>query len=108
MKKSRMFPVAALAAACSLWALPAAAAQVAFQSIVQFGAQVQPVTVTQNALLNAVGILQVGGSSASATVTQTGAGNYVGILQFGGSAAAAIGQTGITNYSFVGQSGLKP
>jgi len=103
MRSPRTFRVAALVAACSLWAFPASA-QVNFQSIVQFGAQVQPVTVTQNAQFNGVGILQVGGASASATVVQNGAGNYVGILQFGGAATASVGQIGVTNFVFVGQS----
>ena len=104
MKSPGTLYFAALAAACSLWTFPAAAAQVNFQSIVQFGTQVHPVTVTQNGQFNGVGILQVGGTGASATVTQNGAGNYVGILQFGGNAMASVGQTGATNFSFVGQS----
>jgi hypothetical protein len=106
MMSPRKFHVAALVAVCSLWAFPASSAQTNFQSIVQFGAQVKPVTVTQNGQFNGVGILQVGGTSASATVTQNGAGNYVGILQFSGAATASITQTGATNFSFVGQSSL--
>jgi minor curlin subunit len=103
MRSSRTFHVAAAIAVCCLWAFPASA-QVNFESIVQFGAQVQPVTVTQNAQFNGVGILQVGGTSASATVTQNGAGNYVGVLQFGGAATASVGQAGTVNFVFVGQS----
>ena len=104
MRSPRRFDVAALVTVASLWAFPAAASQVSFQSIVQFGAQVQPITVTQNAQLNALGVLQVGGTSPSVTVTQNGAGNYVGILQFGGTASAGITQNGATNFSYVGQS----
>jgi hypothetical protein len=106
MKSPGTFCVAALVAAGSLWALPAGASQFNFQSIVQFGAQVQPVTVGQNSQFNGVGILQVGGSSTSATVTQNGAGNYVGILQFGTTGAASVTQTGASNFSFIGQSSI--
>lgn len=103
MKSRILIAVTAVIGACG--AIPStASAQMSFQSIVQIGAQVRPVTVNQSSQVNAVGILQVGGAGPSATVVQNGTNNYTGILQFGGATSASVQQSGAVNFVFIGQS----
>lgn len=96
-------------AAVALIAASSAASAQSVQTVVQFGNQVQPVTISQSSLINFAAVLQVDGSgTSSATVVQNGAANSVGILQFGtgsGASSAMIGQTGGANIADIGQVG---
>jgi minor curlin subunit len=100
-KNFQTIAVAALLISCCASSGPASAQTINSKTIVSINGA--PVVLQQNSTFNLAGVFQIG-STTSATVTQTGTGNAVGVLQFSTNAASAtINQTGLSNFSFVGQ-----
>jgi len=80
---------------------------VSVETIVQFGNDVQPVTINESSRFNFARVIQIGGSAttADATIIQNGTRNYVDIIQVGGTTNAAIGQSGVSNTASITQIG---
>ena len=79
---------------------------VSIETIVQFGNNVQPVTIEENSRVNIARVIQIGGTgTVDATIIQNGTRNYVDVIQVGGTTNAAIGQSGISNTADITQIG---
>src|SRR3954452_14728901 len=70
---------------------------VSIETVVQFGNNVQPVTIEENSRINTARVIQIGGTgTVDATIIQNGTRNYVDVIQVGGT-TMAIGQSGVSN-----------
>jgi minor curlin subunit len=79
---------------------------VSIETIVQFGDNVQPVTIEENSRINIARVIQIGGTgSVDATIIQNGTRNYTNVIQLGGTTNAAIGQSGVSNTADITQIG---
>ncbi|RXT45053.1 curlin [Bradyrhizobium betae] len=111
---TRVLAVAALFAALGA-ATPASAGSVqrsvtnrnvSIETIVQFGDNVQPVTIEENSRVNIARVIQIGGTgTVDATIIQNGARNYANVIQVGGTTNAAVGQSGLSNTADIVQVG---
>lgn len=110
----RVLAVAALlAAACT--ATPASAGSiqrsvtnrnVSIETVVQFGDNVQPVTIEESSRINIARVIQIGGTgTVDATIIQNGTRNYANVIQVGGTTNAIIGQSGVSNTADITQIG---
>ncbi|MDA9491303.1 minor curlin subunit [Bradyrhizobium sp. CCBAU 11361] len=79
---------------------------VSIETIVQFGNDVQPVTIEENSRINIARVIQIGGTgTVDATIIQNGTRNYANVIQVGGTTNAAIGQSGLSNTADITQIG---
>jgi minor curlin subunit len=79
---------------------------VSIETIVQFGNDVQPVTIEENSRINIARVIQIGGTgTVDATIIQNGTRNYVDVIQVGGTTNVAIGQSGVSNIADITQVG---
>ena len=79
---------------------------VSIETIVQFGNDVQPVTIEENSRINIARVIQIGDTgTADATIIQNGARNYANVIQMGGTTNAIIGQSGASNTADITQIG---
>ncbi|MBR1173028.1 curlin [Bradyrhizobium sp. KB893862 SZCCT0404] len=79
---------------------------VSIETIVQFGNDVQPVTIEENSRINIARVIQIGGTgTVDATIIQNGTRNYVNVIQVGGATNAAVGQSGLSNIADITQVG---
>jgi minor curlin subunit len=79
---------------------------VSIETIVQFGDNVQPVTIEENSRINIARVIQIGGTgTVDATIIQNGTRNYASVIQVGGTTNAAIGQSGVNNTADITQIG---
>ncbi|MVT48948.1 curlin [Bradyrhizobium yuanmingense] len=79
---------------------------VSIQTVVQFGDNVQPVTIEENSRINIARVIQIGGTgTVDATIIQNGTRNYANVIQVGGTTNAAIGQSGVSNTAEITQIG---
>jgi minor curlin subunit len=79
---------------------------VSIQTIVQFGDNVQPVTIEESSRVNIARVIQIGGTgTVDATIIQNGERNFASVIQVGGTTNAAIGQSGLSNTAEVTQVG---
>ena len=79
---------------------------VSIETIVQFGNDVQPVTIEENSRINIARVIQIGGTgTVDATIIQNGTRNYVNVIQVGGTTNAAVGQSGLSNIADITQVG---
>jgi minor curlin subunit len=68
---------------------------VSIETVVQFGNNVQPVTIEENSRINIARVIQIGATgTVDATIVQNGTRNYANVIQVGGTTNAAIGQSG--------------
>ncbi|WP_276576958.1 curlin [Bradyrhizobium sp. 35] len=79
---------------------------VSIETIVQFGNDVQPVTIEENSSINIARVIQIGGTgTVDAKIIQNGTRNYVDVIQVGGTTNLAIGQSGVSNIADITQVG---
>ena len=79
---------------------------VSIETVVQFGDNVQPVTIEENSRINIARVIQIGGTgTVDATIIQNGTRNYANVTQVGGTTNAAIGQSGVSNIAEITQIG---
>ena len=79
---------------------------VSIETVVQFGNNVQPVTIEENSRINIARVIQIGGTgTVDATIIQNGTRNYVDVIQVGGITNVAIGQSGVSNIADITQVG---
>lgn len=79
---------------------------VSIETIVQFGNDVQPVTIEENSRINIARVIQIGGTgTVDATIIQNGTRNYANVIQVGGTTNAAVGQSGLSNTADITQIG---
>lgn len=79
---------------------------VSIETVVQFGDNVQPVTIEENSRINIARVIQIGGTgTVDTTIIQNGTRNYVSVTQVGGTTNAAIGQSGVSNIAEITQIG---
>ncbi|WP_276577457.1 curlin repeat-containing protein [Bradyrhizobium sp. 138] len=79
---------------------------VSVETVVQFGNDVQPVTIEENSRINIARVIQIGGTgTADATIIQNGTRNYANVFQVGGTTNAIIGQSGVSNTADITQIG---
>ena len=79
---------------------------VSVETIVQFGNDVQPVTIEESSSINIARVIQIGGTgTVDATIIQNGTRNYANVTQMGGTTNAAIGQSGVSNIADITQVG---
>ncbi|QOG20701.1 curlin [Bradyrhizobium arachidis] len=79
---------------------------VSIETIVQFGNDVQPVTIEENSRINIARVIQIGGTgTVDATIIQNGVRNYANVIQVGGTTNAAVGQSGLSNTADITQIG---
>ncbi|MBR0839146.1 curlin [Bradyrhizobium liaoningense] len=79
---------------------------VSIETIVQFGDNVQPVTIEENSRINIARVIQIGGTgTVDATIIQNGTRNYANVIQVGGTTNAVIGQSGVSNTADITQIG---
>ena len=79
---------------------------VSIETIVQFGNNVQPVTIEENSRINIARVIQIGGTgTVDATIIQNGTRNYANVIQVGGTTNAIIGQSGASNTAEITQIG---
>jgi minor curlin subunit len=79
---------------------------VSIETIVQFGNNVQPVTIEESSRINIARVIQIGGTgTVDATIIQNGTRNYANVIQVGGTTNAAIGQSGVSNTADITQIG---
>ncbi|MCP3389044.1 curlin [Bradyrhizobium sp. CCGB12] len=79
---------------------------VSIETVVQFGDNVQPVTIEENSRINIARVIQIGGTgTVDATIIQNGTRNYANVTQVGGPTNAAIGQSGVSNIAEITQIG---
>jgi len=79
---------------------------VSIETVVQFGNNVQPVTIEENSRINIARVIQIGGTgTVDATIIQNGTRNYVDVIQVGGTTNLAIGQSGVSNIADITQVG---
>ena len=77
-----------------------------FETVVEFGRQVQPVTIDQSSQFNVADIIQITRSGTpTATIVQTGMDNVAQIFQRGVSTSATITQFGAMNSANIRQVG---
>lgn len=79
---------------------------VSIETVVQFGDNVQPVTIEENSRINIARVIQIGGTgTVDATIIQNGTRNYANVIQVGGTTNAAVGQSGLSNTADITQIG---
>jgi minor curlin subunit len=79
---------------------------VSIETIVQFGDNVQPVTIEESSRINIARVIQIGGTgTVDATIIQNGTRNYANVIQVGGTTNAIIGQSGVSNTADITQIG---
>ncbi|MDA9416226.1 curlin [Bradyrhizobium ottawaense] len=79
---------------------------VSIETVVQFGDNVQPVTIEENSRINIARVIQIGGTgTVDATIIQSGTRNYANVIQVGGTTNAIIGQSGASNTAEITQIG---
>ena len=79
---------------------------VSVETVVQFGNEVQPVTIGENSRINIARVIQIGGTgTVDATIIQNGTRNYANVIQVGGTTNAIIGQSGVSNTADITQIG---
>ena len=79
---------------------------ISVETIVQFGNDVQPVTIEENSRINIARVIQIGGTgTVEATIIQNGTLNYANVTQMGGTTNAIIGQSGVSNTADITQIG---
>ncbi|MFK4486018.1 curlin [Bradyrhizobium sp. USDA 336] len=79
---------------------------VSIQTVVQFGDNVELVTIEENSRINIARVIQIGGTgTVDATIIQNGTRNYANVIQVGGTTNAAIGQSGVSNTAEITQIG---
>ncbi|MFB6419873.1 MULTISPECIES: curlin [Bradyrhizobium] len=79
---------------------------VSIETVVQFGDNVQPVTIEENSRINIARVIQIGGTgTVDATIIQNGTRNYANVIQVGGTTNAVIGQSGVSNTAEITQIG---
>lgn len=79
---------------------------VSIETVVQFGDNVQPVTIEENSRINIARVIQIGGTgTVDATIIQNGTRNYANVIQVGGTTNALIGQSGVSNTAEITQTG---
>ncbi|WP_128926269.1 curlin [Bradyrhizobium guangxiense] len=79
---------------------------VSIETIVQFGDNVQPVTIEESSRINIARVIQIGGTgTVDATIIQNGTRNYANVIQVGGTTNALIGQSGASNTAEITQVG---
>jgi len=79
---------------------------VSIETVVQFGNDVQPVTIEESSRINIARVIQIGGTgTVDATILQNGTRNYVDVIQVGGTTNVAIGQSGVSNIADITQVG---
>ncbi|MCJ9704757.1 curlin [Bradyrhizobium sp. SHOUNA76] len=79
---------------------------VSIETVVQFGDNVQPVTIEENSRINIARVIQIGGTgTVDATIIQNGTRNYANVIQVGGTTNAVIGQSGVGNTADITQIG---
>lgn len=79
---------------------------VSIQTVVEFGNNVQPVTIEENSRINIARVIQIGGTGpVDATIVQNGTRNYANVIQVGGTTNASIGQSGVSNIADITQVG---
>ncbi|WP_245328908.1 curlin [Bradyrhizobium centrolobii] len=79
---------------------------VSIETIVEFGNNVQPVTIEENSRINIARVIEIGGTgTVDATIVQNGTRNYVDVIQVGGTTNALIGQSGVSNIANLTQAG---
>nr|WP_276578184.1 curlin [Bradyrhizobium sp. 141] len=108
-----MAAVALLAAVASATQASAGSVQrsvtnrnVTIETIVQFGNDVQPVTIEENSRINIARVIQIGGTgTVDATIIQNGTRNYANVIQVGGTTNTVIGQSGVSNTADITQIG---
>ena len=80
--------------------------KVSIETVVQFGDNVQPVTIEENSPINIARVIQIGGTgTVDATIIQNGTRNYANVIQVGGTTNAVIGQSGVSNIAEITQIG---
>jgi minor curlin subunit len=107
--------VQVLAVAAALAATPASAGSVqrsvtnrnvSIETVVQFGNDVQPVTIEESSRINIARVIQIGGTgTVDATIIQNGTRNYANVIQMGGTTNAIVGQSGVSNTADITQVG---
>jgi len=102
--------LAALGTATQVWAGSVQRSvtnqNISIETIVQFGNDVQPVTIEENSRINIARVIQIGGTgTVDATIVQNGTRNYANVIQVGGTTNAAIGQSGLSNTADITQVG---
>ena len=79
---------------------------VSVETVVQFGNEVQPVTIEETSRINIARVIQIGGTgTVDATIIQNGTRNYANVIQVGGTTNAIIGQSGVSNTADITQIG---
>ncbi|WP_453955264.1 curlin [Bradyrhizobium sp. USDA 377] len=79
---------------------------VRIDTIVQFGNDLQPVTIEENSQINIARVIQFGGTgTVDATIIQNGTRNYANVIQVGGTTNVAVGQSGLSNTADITQIG---
>lgn len=79
---------------------------VSIQTVIEFGNNVQPVTIEENSRINIARVIQIGGTgTVDATIIQNGTYNYANVIQVGGTTNVAIGQSGVSNIADITQVG---
>lgn len=79
---------------------------VSIDTVVQFGDNVQPVTIEESSRINIARVIQIGGTgTVDATIIQNGTRNYANVIQVGGITNAVIGQSGVSNTADITQIG---
>lgn len=75
-------------------------------TIIEFGAQVQPITITESSKVNIARVIEIGGAGpVDATIIQNGVRNTVDVFQMGSSTTAIVGQSGLSNTADIVQFG---
>ncbi|MFB6463777.1 curlin [Bradyrhizobium tunisiense] len=110
----RVFALAALVAAIGMATQACAGSvqrsvtrgNVSIETVVQFGDNVQPVTIEENSRINIARVIQIGETgTVDATIIQNGTRNYANVIQVGGTTNAVIGQSGVSNTAEITQIG---
>ncbi|MBR0974954.1 curlin [Bradyrhizobium japonicum] len=79
---------------------------VSIETVVEFGNNVQPVTIEQSSRINIARVIEIGGTgTVDATIVQNGTRNYANVIQMGGTTNALIGQSGTSNTAEITQIG---
>ncbi|WFU28503.1 curlin [Bradyrhizobium sp. CB1717] len=79
---------------------------VRIDTVVQFGNDLQPVTIEEHSQINIARVIQFGGTgTVDAAIIQNGTSNYANVIQVGGTTNAAVGQSGLSNIADITQVG---
>ncbi|MHC2618601.1 minor curlin subunit [Bradyrhizobium huanghuaihaiense] len=79
---------------------------VRIDTVVQFGNDLQPVTIEESSQINIARVIQFGGTgTVDATIIQNGTRNYANVIQVGGTTNVAVGQSGLSNIADITQVG---